>query len=64
VITLWEAGDRICGKRLKALIPTLIDSMTCLGHQTLSKDIRRRPKQISAATIERLLRDAALAMAA
>src|SRR6516225_12467612 len=24
---LWEAGDRICGKRLKALLPVLIESM-------------------------------------
>ena len=23
---LWEAADRVCGKRLKALIPMLIDS--------------------------------------
>lgn len=57
LITLWEAGDRICGKRLKALIPTLIDSMTRHGHLTLSKDIRQRLNQISAATIDRLLRD-------
>ncbi|WP_248320382.1 transposase [Caballeronia sp. Sq4a] len=57
LITLWEAGDRICGKRLKALIPTLIDSMTRHGHMTLSKDVRQRLKQISAATIDRLLRD-------
>ncbi|MGT2476664.1 hypothetical protein [Paraburkholderia terrae] len=28
LITLWETADRICGKRLKALIPTLLDSMT------------------------------------
>ena len=24
---LWEAGDRVCGKRLKALIPMLVDAM-------------------------------------
>ncbi|MDH6153295.1 hypothetical protein OKW46_007285 [Paraburkholderia sp. WSM4179] len=57
LITLWEAADRICGKRLKALIPTLIDSMTRHGHLSLSKDARQRLKQISAATIDRLLRD-------
>jgi hypothetical protein len=57
LIILWEAGDRICGKRLKALIPTLIDSMTRHGHMTLSKDVRQRLNQISAATIDRLLRD-------
>jgi len=57
LITLWEAGDRICGKRLKALIPTLIDSMTRHGHLSLSKEVRQRLKQVSAATIDRLLRD-------
>jgi len=57
LITLWEAADRICGKRLKALIPTLIDSMTRHGHLSLPKDLRQRLKQISAATIDRLLRD-------
>ena len=25
LIVLWEAADRICGKRLKALLPVLID---------------------------------------
>jgi hypothetical protein len=24
---LWEAADRVCGKRLKALIPKLVDAM-------------------------------------
>jgi hypothetical protein len=57
LITLWEAADRICGKRLKALIPTLIDSMTRHGHLSLPKDLRQRLKQIFAATIDRLLRD-------
>jgi hypothetical protein len=57
LITLWEAADRICGKRLKALIPTLIDSMTRHGHLSLSRELRRRLNEISAATIDRLLRD-------
>ncbi|MGF6478228.1 integrase catalytic domain-containing protein [Paraburkholderia sp. JPY419] len=57
LITLWEAADRICGKRLKALVPTLIDAMTRQGHLSLSKEVRQRLNQISAATIDRLLRD-------
>ncbi len=57
LITLWEAADRICDKRLKALIPTLIDSMTRHGHLSLPKDLRQRLKQISAASIDRLLQD-------
>ena len=24
---LWEAADRVCGKRLKALVPMLVDAM-------------------------------------
>ena len=28
LIVLWEAADRICGKRLKALIPMLVDAWT------------------------------------
>ncbi len=57
LVTLWEAGDRMCGKRLKTLISTLIDSLTRHGHMTLSKDVRLRLNQISATTIDRLLRD-------
>lgn len=32
VTLLWEAADRICGKRLKALIPTLLSAMEKHGH--------------------------------
>jgi hypothetical protein len=42
LITLWEAADRICGKRLKAVIPTLIESMTRYGHLSLSDELRER----------------------
>ncbi|KAA0997894.1 transposase family protein [Paraburkholderia panacisoli] len=57
LITLWEAGDRICGKRLKALIPTLLDSLTRHGHLVLSNEVRQRLEEISAATIDRLLQN-------
>ena len=33
---LWEAADRICGKRLKALIPMLVDAMERHGHLDLA----------------------------
>ena len=32
LIVLWEAADRICGKRLKALLPTLVVAMERHGH--------------------------------
>jgi hypothetical protein len=53
---LWEAADRICGKRLKVLIPVLIESMERHGHLRLDPVIRSRLLDISAATIDRLLR--------
>ena len=35
LVVLWEAADRICGKRLKALLPTLIAAMERHGHLQL-----------------------------
>ena len=32
LIVLWEAADRICGKRLKATLPRLISAMEGHGH--------------------------------
>ncbi|MHB1459444.1 MAG: integrase catalytic domain-containing protein [Armatimonadota bacterium] len=52
---LWEAADRICGKRLKALIPDLVDSMEKHGHLKLEDEIRKKVLKIGAATIDRLL---------
>src|SRR5436305_1558360 len=32
LIVLWEAADRICGKRLEAILPSLISAMERHGH--------------------------------
>jgi hypothetical protein len=47
---------RICGKRLKALLPVLIESMERHGHVRLDPVVRSALLDISAATIDRLLR--------
>jgi hypothetical protein len=60
LIVLWEAADRICGKRLKALIPMLVDAMERHGHLDLDPVIKSKLVQISAATIDRMLADARL----
>src|SRR5258708_340314 len=52
---LWEAADRIWGKRLKALLPVLIESMERHGHLELDPLVRSRLLAISAATMDRLL---------
>ncbi len=53
---LWEAADRICGKRLKAVLPTFVESMEHHGHLCLNVEVRERLLGMSAATIDRLLR--------
>ncbi len=53
---LWEAADRICGKRLRVLLPVLIEAMERHGHLQLDLVVKSRLLDISAATIDRLLR--------
>jgi hypothetical protein len=55
LIMLWEAGDRLCGKRLKALIPSLIAAMEKHGHLELDSSMRALLMKVSPATIDRLL---------
>jgi hypothetical protein len=55
LLVLWEAADRICGKRLKALLPSLVSSLEQHGHLDLDAAVRQRVLTVSAATIDRLL---------
>ena len=55
VIMAWEASDRICGKRLKAALPNLVDSMERHGHLKLDPEVGSRLLSASAATLDRLL---------
>ncbi len=57
LIVLWEASDRICGKRPKMLIPILVEAMERHGHLHLTAEIRTRLLAMSAATIDRALRE-------
>jgi hypothetical protein len=56
LIVLWEASDRVCGKRLKALLPILLPALERNGHLWLDETIREKILAMSAATIDRLLR--------
>lgn len=58
LIVLWEAGDRVCGKRLKVLIPVLVDAMERHGHLQLDPVVKAKLLQVSAATIDRALGEA------
>lgn len=52
---VWEASDRVCGKRLKALLPILLPALERNGHLKLEEEIRHKILSMSAATIDRLL---------
>ncbi len=53
VILIWEASDRICGKRLKAAMSDLVESMECHGHLDLDPEAKTRVLLASAATLDR-----------
>src|SRR6266478_6183823 len=58
---LWEASDRVCGKRLKVMIPTLLPPLEQHGRLKLDKTDRDLVLAISAATIDRVLGDVKVA---
>jgi hypothetical protein len=53
---VWEAADRICGKRLRQVIAGLIDAMERHGHLRLDAPVRESLLSMSAATMDRLLK--------
>lgn len=53
MIVLWEASDRVCGKRLKTLIPILVRGMERHGHLRLDVEVRARLMEVSTAPIDR-----------
>jgi len=55
LIPLWEASDRLCGKRLQALLPLLVESLESHGHLSLEPAVRESLLAMSSATIDRLL---------
>jgi hypothetical protein len=55
LIVLWEASDRVCGKRLRALVPVLIEAMERHGHLQLTAEVRSGLQTMSAAAIDRAL---------
>ena len=56
LIVLWEASDRLCGKRLKALIRSLVECMERFGHLQIDSSVKTRVLQMSAASIDRALK--------
>jgi hypothetical protein len=55
LVVLWEASDRVCGKRLKPLVPMLVEAMERHGHLQLAPVVRDGLLAMSAATMDRIL---------
>lgn len=55
LVPLWEASDRLCGKRLHALLPLLVESLEGHGRLQLEAEVREPLLAMSSATIDRLL---------
>lgn len=58
---LWEASDRVCGKRLKVMIPILLPALEQHGRLKLGNGDRDLVLAVSAATIDRVLGDVKVA---
>lgn len=55
LVVVWEASDRICGKRLKVVLPALVKSLEGHGRLDLDPEVRQQLLGASPATIDRLL---------
>ena len=56
LVQLWQVGDRMCGKLLKSVLPDLLRTLERFGEITPSQAVRAQLLQVSAASIDRLLR--------
>jgi len=63
LIALWEASDRVCGKRLVAMIPALLPALERHGRVQPTSEERGLLLSVSAATIDRMLVDVKIAAA-
>ncbi|MGZ9020602.1 MAG: transposase [Rhodoplanes sp.] len=63
LVALWEASDRVCGKRLVAMIPALLPALERHDRLTPTSEERGLLLSVSAATIDRMLVDVKIAAA-
>jgi transposase InsO family protein len=56
LVKLWDVGDHMCGKLLAAVMPDLVAALERHGELEVSLEVRALLLQVSASTIDRLLR--------
>lgn len=55
LVTVWEASNRLCSKRLVPYLPTFVAALERFGHLKIDAETRRLLLGLSAATVDRLL---------
>jgi len=60
LIQLWEVSDRICSKRLRPMVPVLLEALERHGQIAVDDAMRSRLLAVSAASIDRLLTEVRL----
>lgn len=55
LVKVWEAGDRMCGKLLAAVMNDLVESLERHGELSMSEEVRPLLLAISPASIDRLI---------
>ena len=55
LVALWGSSDRVCGKRLVAMIPAILAALERHGRLTPTNEGRGLLLSVSAATIDRML---------
>jgi hypothetical protein len=63
LVVLWESSDRVCGKRLVVMLPTLLPAVERHGRLKPTSEQRALLLSVSAATIDRMLVDVKVAAA-
>ena len=53
---VWESSDRMCGKRLQPFLPELMEALERHGELALAEGVKERLREMSAATVDRLLK--------
>lgn len=56
LVKVWEVGDRMCSKLLVAVMPDLVKALERHGELQLGAEVRAQLMEVSAASIDRLLR--------
>ncbi len=57
LLYLWECFDQMCGKRLVAVVPQMLGLLVRQGKLTKGSEVYAKLRQISAATVDRLLKE-------